>query len=188
MAGMSEKARKWQERPRKPGNGRDVPESQEMAGMSQKARKWQECLGKSGNGRDVRESQEMARMSKQTKKRQKQLENSIKDGDIENYSEELRNDGKNPKMSANGRSGVRTPGLSLWLAIPDLGIAKKWQEPLLKVRKWLKSPGRSRNDPKALGSQEMTSVSREVIERPKRPRDTKNNRSTQKGYKLAETR
>ncbi|MQM10903.1 hypothetical protein Taro_043803 [Colocasia esculenta] len=93
----------------------------------------------------------MRRMPKQTKKRQKQLEKSINDGDIGNYSGELRNDGKNPKMSANGRS--------LWLAIPDLGIAKKWQEPLLKVRKWLKSPGMSRNDPKALWIQEMTSAS-----------------------------
>ncbi|MQL88181.1 hypothetical protein Taro_020729 [Colocasia esculenta] len=51
---MSEKARKWQGL-RKPGNGRNVPESQKMAGMSEKARKQQECPRKSENGRDVRE-------------------------------------------------------------------------------------------------------------------------------------
>ncbi|MQM05857.1 hypothetical protein Taro_038673 [Colocasia esculenta] len=72
--------------------------------MSKKARKWQECPRKPRNGRDVRESQEMAEMSKQTKKWQKHPEKSINDGNIENYSGESRNDGKNPMMSANGRS------------------------------------------------------------------------------------
>ncbi|MQL95969.1 hypothetical protein Taro_028644 [Colocasia esculenta] len=64
MARTSEKARKWQRCPRKPGNGRDVRECQEMTGMSQKARKWQGCLGKPKNGRDVQESHEMTGMSK----------------------------------------------------------------------------------------------------------------------------
>ncbi|MQL81248.1 hypothetical protein Taro_013694 [Colocasia esculenta] len=43
LAGMSEKARKWQECPRKPENG------QEMARMSKQTKKWQKHLEKSIN-------------------------------------------------------------------------------------------------------------------------------------------
>ncbi|MQL77895.1 hypothetical protein Taro_010312 [Colocasia esculenta] len=67
-AGMSQKAREWQGCPRKPGNCKNVPKSQKMAGMSQKAREWQGCPRKPGNGRNVPESQGMAGMSEKARK------------------------------------------------------------------------------------------------------------------------
>ncbi|MQL94224.1 hypothetical protein Taro_026879 [Colocasia esculenta] len=121
MAKTLEEVNKWLKHSGTPRNGSSIEGSQSMAELSgtarkgqemtevpRKVRKWQQCPEKARNCRDVR--QEVAEKSLQREETIWRMLFARFGGAV---------------PTSLPRSGVHSPGLGLWRAIPGLGTAKK---------------------------------------------------------------